>query len=580
MPESSGETSVPEQSPHEHRDPGRERTLAGHLDALAELAGGNTHLLPLGLEEWRRMIRLEECRRRLSADAPVLTVLLGPTGAGKSTVANALVGSDMSEAGAVRPCTMRPVLAASAEAAEFFRADPFLEDSGLAMTTYELDSTDEAALAIVGDGALVDTPDFDSVEPENRRRAELLLLRADRVVLIVNPDKYADRSVWDTIERLEPLGNLHGCIFNKDEGKGSAADCTELLTTRGLAAPIVIPRQDVSTGLRLSPELHASLLELVATPPSSAELHRRLLEQAHSLQSKLREEHITPWIVSVESSSAHLDERLAAISRDQERRVAESLPLKLDDALRRELLESLSAQVDRIDVLREPRRWVAGAFRWMRNLLPGGSGDSPGDSPKPGTAAWLTDAYRDRFQEVAFDRIHELRDLAREAGTLVTPSYPWEEPPSPADTTMDDLLQDVFTGLEREIAAESERIAQGLPMLSKLGFYGSQVAVHGVALTIFVKTGGLTGGEVATQAISSPLLSRLVGHLISEGEAAAVEKRLEAHYLAAMGSALDTLHEPLRAQLARVREVVPSGDAWRQACASWDREGTDASRRR
>ena len=44
-------------------------------------------------------------------DAPVLMVVGGSTGAGKSTILNSLIGTEVSPAGVLRPTTRAPVLA-------------------------------------------------------------------------------------------------------------------------------------------------------------------------------------------------------------------------------------------------------------------------------------------------------------------------------------------------------------------------------------------------------------------------------------------------------------------------------------
>ena len=51
--------------------------------------------------------------RLSSLEAPLLTVVGGSTGAGKSTLVNSLVGSVVSQCGVLRPTTRRPVLAVS-----------------------------------------------------------------------------------------------------------------------------------------------------------------------------------------------------------------------------------------------------------------------------------------------------------------------------------------------------------------------------------------------------------------------------------------------------------------------------------
>src|SRR4051794_15007236 len=53
--------------------------------------------------------------RLASPDAPLLVVVGGSTGAGKSTLVNALAGRRVSPAGALRPTTRSPVLICAAD---------------------------------------------------------------------------------------------------------------------------------------------------------------------------------------------------------------------------------------------------------------------------------------------------------------------------------------------------------------------------------------------------------------------------------------------------------------------------------
>src|SRR5687767_15789771 len=71
--------------------PGREEAVAARRELTDQV---EDYLLP----------RLEQM------DAPLLMVVGGSTGAGKSTLVNSLVGSDVSPAGVLRPTTRAPVL--------------------------------------------------------------------------------------------------------------------------------------------------------------------------------------------------------------------------------------------------------------------------------------------------------------------------------------------------------------------------------------------------------------------------------------------------------------------------------------
>src|SRR5829696_6145944 len=66
-------------------------------------------------------------------EAPVLMVVGGSTGAGKSTIVNSLIGSVVSPAGVLRPTTRVPVLACHPDDVRWFEDDRILP--GLARTT-------------------------------------------------------------------------------------------------------------------------------------------------------------------------------------------------------------------------------------------------------------------------------------------------------------------------------------------------------------------------------------------------------------------------------------------------------------
>src|SRR3712207_4503799 len=109
-------------------------------------------------------------------DAPLLMVVGGSTGAGKSTLVNSLVGSVVSPAGVLRPTTRAPVLACNAADLRWFEDDRVL--AGLPRTTggpagpggLQLVATENLPTGL----ALLDSPDIDSVLAENRALANQL----------------------------------------------------------------------------------------------------------------------------------------------------------------------------------------------------------------------------------------------------------------------------------------------------------------------------------------------------------------------------------------------------------------------
>src|SRR5690606_8704694 len=86
-----------------------------------------------GVEEARQLaVRLRDqlddhlLPRVRQLGAPLLAVVGGSTGAGKSTLVNSLVGDEVSPAGVLRPTTRSPVLVHHPDEAAWFTSDRIL----------------------------------------------------------------------------------------------------------------------------------------------------------------------------------------------------------------------------------------------------------------------------------------------------------------------------------------------------------------------------------------------------------------------------------------------------------------------
>src|SRR5690348_1486014 len=114
--------------------------------------------------------------RLRSLDAPLLAVVGGSTGAGKSTLVNSIVDAQVSRSGVLRPTTTTPVLVHHPKDERWFLDDRILP--GLSRVTGAATEDDgEASLRMVASSslppgmALLDAPDIDSVVSANRALA-------------------------------------------------------------------------------------------------------------------------------------------------------------------------------------------------------------------------------------------------------------------------------------------------------------------------------------------------------------------------------------------------------------------------
>ena len=141
--------------------------------------------------------------RIVTLEAPLLAVVGGSTGAGKSTLVNSLVGAVVTESGVLRPTTRSPVLVHNPADADWFGADRLLPDlERVHHATHDPQALQLVALDVVPQGlAILDAPDIDSVEESNRHLAAQLLAAADLWLFVTSAARYADQVPWDFLRQ-------------------------------------------------------------------------------------------------------------------------------------------------------------------------------------------------------------------------------------------------------------------------------------------------------------------------------------------------------------------------------------------
>jgi sulfur carrier protein ThiS len=178
--------------------------------------------------------------RLLDLDAPLLTVVGGSTGAGKSTLVNSLVGAQVTTAGVLRPTTRGPVLVCARSDVAAFSGDRVLP--GLPRVTGAAGGPGTVQLVVRDDLpaglALLDAPDVDSVVESNRELAAQLLGAADLWVFVTTAARYADAVPWDLLRTAQERGTALAVVLDRvpaDAAHEVAADLSGMLQRAGLA---------------------------------------------------------------------------------------------------------------------------------------------------------------------------------------------------------------------------------------------------------------------------------------------------------------------------------------------------------
>ena len=448
-------------------------------------------------------------------DAPLLMVVGGSTGAGKSTLVNSLVGAPVTAAGVLRPTTRAPVLVCHPDDVRWFEDDRVLP--GLPRMTGG--RADPGGLELVPTEALppglalLDAPDIDSVVAANRALAGQLLAAADSWLFVTTAARYADAVPWDMLHAARDRGTTVSLVLNRvpaDAVEEVPVHLRAMLAERGLGeTPLLVveetvPQDGLLPAAALAP-VRGWLDALSADAQARGELVRRTLQGA--LDS------VAPRVRIVEDALAEQAATAEVLREDAERAYANALE-EIDETirsgalLRGEVLARWHEVVGTGDFMRALERGVGRLRDRVRSLV---TGKPAGDAELKAAVGTGVDAV----VASAADRAAE-----RAAGS-------WRSQPAGRALLEDAARMDAASAELNGRTEAAVRAWQGhvfelvrdegagkrtTARLASLGVNGAGLTVM---IAVFAQTGGLTGAEIAvaggTSAVGQRVMEAIFG---------------------------------------------------------------------
>jgi 50S ribosome-binding GTPase len=468
-------------------------------------------------------------------EAPILAVVVGSTGSGKSTIVNSMAGRAVSAAGVLRPTTTAPVVWCHEDNADRYR-QRFVGSFG---------ASDERPLMVAASDdpilhhlSVVDAPDFDSVVGRHREMAEELLAAADVAVFVASAQRYADAVPWEFLERLKRRDLTTVLVLNRVTPRSESVlgDYTRLLTDAGLLGPVVVIDEqtiDPTTGTlpasAVAP-IRARLEALGERSGRDAALTQAIagtrdqvaataldvadrVEQEHAIGTRLIQAAAAPYQVEVARLAVSLDE---------------------GTLIRGEVLARWEEFVGTGELT---RALASGATRfrdWARRVFGG----------RPVVAQLGAEAGSELVATVTRRADAASRSAAAAWETDATGRVLLSEVPEGALWRHDPQTENEARNAVAEWMGDVVRLVreegQGKKKQAQAASYGVNAAAVVLLLAVFVHTAGITGAELGIAAGAAAAQQKILEHVFGKAAARALVEEARRRLAWAVGQVLET----------------------------------------
>ncbi|WP_419703647.1 dynamin family protein [Promicromonospora sp. NFX87] len=510
--------------------------------------------------------------RLRSQKAPLLVVVGGSTGAGKSTLVNSVLGELVTQPGVLRPTTKAPVLVHHPLDARWFSTDRVLP--GMARVTTSGQQPDGAtpsepsrtlrlvpSEALPKGLALLDAPDIDSVDTANRELAAQLLGAADLWLFVTTSARYADAVPWDLLLQAAGRKAQVAMVLDRvDPGaEATADDLRDMMVEQGLAesALFVIPEAELVDGM-LPEEAVSEVSRWLTGLGGDAEARGRviaatrdgvvdsLVERATALADAADEQQAADVRLRhvVERAYADAVAHVAAATSDGALLRGEVLARWQDFVGTGEFFRAVEEGIGRF------RDAVAGFFRG-----------------KPKEAPQVEQAIAHGLESVVLDAAEDAAERSYQAwrgdtaGAVLLEGLELSRTPASLRAEVSGQIRG-WQGDVLELVREQGAAKRGTARVLSFGVNGL-----GVALMIFVfaSTGGLTGIEVGIAGGSAVLAQRLLEAVFGEDAVRRLAVQARDRLRARIQAVMDGQAARYTAQLDALGSAEAGGDGLRSA---------------
>jgi len=505
-----------------------------------------------------------------SLDAPLLAVVGGSTGAGKSTLVNSIVGGEVSASGVLRPTTTVPVLIHHPSDAHWFSNQRVLPElSRVTGSAHDRDQPGTVRLvkssALQPGLALLDAPDIDSVVKANRALSGQLLQAADMWLFVTTAARYADAVPWDLLRAASERGTAVAIVLDRvppediDEIK---PHLVEMLREQGMGTSPVftIPETTLTEDKLLPPEALGRLGQWLTA--LATDQRARNIIVSHTLQGALASLQARTESVIEATRLQHEATRALALVVDKAYdRARDEVEAGMTDGslLRGEVLARWQEFVGTGEFFRQVESKIS---RWRDKITAALKGaPMPAEQVDEALQTGVADLIRSRADSAAAEIARTWRGMPGGDSVLAA---------APTLAASDDTVPPRVERLVRDWQGDMLELIRGEGKDRRLNARIAAFGINGIALFLmlvaFAHTGGLVGAEVGIATGASVLAQRVLEAIFGDQAVREMAKKAREILLVRVDALFDDERARYHAGLGPM--LVGSGAARRLEAAA------------
>ncbi|MEJ6012775.1 dynamin family protein [Corynebacterium sp. H127] len=512
--------------------------------------------------------------RLTNIDAPLLAVIGGSTGSGKSTLVNAVVGSQVSVSGAIRPTTRQPVLVANPEDAEWFAAGQVLpglaREHGAAAANPTATSLRTVTTETLRPGlALLDAPDFDSIDDKNRALASQLLAAADLWIFVTTPARYADQLVWNFLHDAASRNIEVIVVLNRVDEEAMRTvpeDLRRMMLDAQLGDSklITVPYVEHLSGL-LALDLVAPLRDHLAQLAADSVARRAMA--AKTVQGVVGQ--ITAKVTGLAEIKAREEEFAAQLDGAIDDTYARARDQVIDatqdgNLLRKEVMQRWQDFVGTSDAFRTMERWYSLSVDRLGSFFTG----------KPAPVREVETEIEAGLHAVVVDAAETAATRSWSHLGTATPELRASASPELAHASADitEATAQLVRDWQASLVDTIQNSAGDKRMQARIMSLGLNVVTVALMLVVFASTAGLTGGEIAIAGGSAVLGQKMLETIFGEDAV----RRMAKHARTDLDSRIETLFGAERSRYYEVTDDLVRGSSSQDLTVARDHANAEA----